>query len=94
MSALGELVAMCEEHKIPLIVFYFRWEPGENNPLFEDVVRHVNGVPVKDMGQWFGRLDKFSLMNSKVDSHPNAEGHRVMAEHMTVDIVSYLAARK
>lgn len=94
MSALGELVAMCEEHKIPLIVFFKRSKPGENNPLFEDVVRHVHGVPVKDMGQWFEGLDEFSLVNSKVDSHPNAESHRVMAEHMAVEIESYLTARK
>jgi lysophospholipase L1-like esterase len=93
MSALGELVAMCEEHKIPLIVF-FRRSPGENNPLFEDVVRHVNGVPVKDMGQWYEGLDESSLVNSKVDGHPNAEGHRVMAENMAGEIVSYLVARK
>jgi len=94
MSALGELVAMCEEHKIPLIVFFDRSKPGENNPLFEDVVRHVHGVPVKDMGQWYEGLDEFSLVNSKVDGHPNAEGHRVMAEHMADEIVSYLAAQK
>ena len=94
MSALGELVAMCEEHKIPLIVFFRRSEPGENNPLFEDVVRHVHGVPVKDMGQWFEGLDEFSLVNSEVDGHDNAESHRVMAEHMAVEIESYLAALK
>jgi lysophospholipase L1-like esterase len=93
MSALGELAAMCEEHHIPLIVFFDR-SPGENNPLFEDVVRHVQGVPVKDMGQWLEGLDRFSLVNSKVDRHPNAEGHRVMAEHMADEIVSYLGARK
>lgn len=94
MSALGELVAICEEHKIPLIVFFKRSDPGENNPLFEDVVRHVHGVPVKDMGQWYQGLDEFSLVISKVDGHPNAEGHRVMAEHMADEIVSYLVARK
>jgi lysophospholipase L1-like esterase len=94
MSALGELVAMCEEHKIPLIVFFDGSYPGENNPLFEDVVRHAHGVPVKDMGQWLEGLDEFSLVNSKIDGHPNAEGHRVMAEHMAVEIVNYLAARK
>ena len=92
MSALGELAAMCEEHQIPLIVF-FRGS-NKNNPLFEDVVRHVHGVPVKDMGPWFEGLDESSLVNSKVDGHPNAEGHRVMAEHMADEIVSYLAALK
>ena len=94
MSALGELAAMCEEHKIPLIVFFRRSKPGENNPLFEDVVRHVHGAPVKDMGQWFEGLDESSLVISKVDGHPNAEGHRVMAERMADEIVSYLVARK
>jgi len=94
MSALDELVVMCEKQNIPLIVFYWRYEPDEQNPLFEDVVRHANRVPVKDIGQWLGGLDKFSLIISKVDSHPNAEGHRVMAEHMAVEIVNYLAARK
>ena len=64
MSALGELVTMCENHKIPLIVFFRRSRPGENNPLFEDVVRHVHGVPVKDMGSWYEGLDPFSLVIS------------------------------
>jgi lysophospholipase L1-like esterase len=46
---------------------------------------------VKDMGQWYGGLRVSSLVNSKVDGHPNAEGHRVMAEHMAEDIVGYLS---
>jgi hypothetical protein len=46
------------------------------------------------MGPWFEGLEESLLMDSKVDSHPNAEGHRVMAEHVADDIVSYLAARK
>jgi lysophospholipase L1-like esterase len=94
MSALGELVAMCREYNIPLIVFFKRWNSGEYNPLFDDVVRHAHGVPVKDMGQWFEGLDIVSLVISEIDGHLNAEGHRVMAEHMADDIVSYLAARK
>jgi lysophospholipase L1-like esterase len=92
MSALGELVGMCEERKIPLILFFRRSHPNDNELLFEDVVRHAQGAPVKDMGQWYKGLDEFSLVNSKVDGHPNAEGHRVMAEHMAEEIVGYLAA--
>jgi len=46
------------------------------------------------MGQWYEGLDETSLVNSKIDGHPNADGHRVMAEHMADDIVSYLVARK
>jgi hypothetical protein len=59
--------------------------------LLEAVVRHAKGVPVQDMAPWFKGLDKSSVENSKIDRHYNAEGHRVMAEHMANDIVSYLA---
>jgi lysophospholipase L1-like esterase len=94
MSALNELVVMCKEQNIPLIVFFKRSHPDENKPLFEDVVRHIQGFPVKDMGPWYQGLDESSLVLSKVDGHPNAEGHRVMAEHMADDIVSYISAAR
>jgi lysophospholipase L1-like esterase len=92
MSALDELVVLCQEQNIPLIVFFRRSHPDENRPLFEDVVRHVQGFPVKDMAPWYQGLDESSLVLSKVDGHPNAEGHRMMAERMADDIVGYLAA--
>lgn len=91
MSAMSELVAMCAERKLPLILFFERLDPRDNNVLLEDVVRHAKEVPVKDMAPWFAALNISSLVNSKVDGHPNAEGHRVMAEHMAEDIVTYLA---
>jgi lysophospholipase L1-like esterase len=94
MSALDELVAICKSRRIPLIFFYFRLEPDAGNPLFQDVLQHAHGVPVKDMGQWFQGRDKFSLTISKVDAHPNAEAHRVMAEHMAVEMLSSLVAQK
>lgn len=94
MSALSELVAICQERKIPFILFFKRLHPDEHNLLFDDVVRNAEGLPVKDMAPWFAGLNVSSLVNSKVDTHPNAEGHRVMAEHMADDIVSYLAQLK
>jgi lysophospholipase L1-like esterase len=94
MSALGELVAVCEERKIPLIMFFRRMHPDENNLLLADVVRHAKGVPVKDMAPWFEGINVSSVVNSKVDGHPNAEGHRVMAERMAEDITNYIAQHK
>ncbi|MGE0646200.1 MAG: SGNH/GDSL hydrolase family protein [Nitrospira sp.] len=90
MSALGELVAMCQERRIPLMVFFRRLHADENNLLLADVVRHAQGVPVKDMAPWFAGIKVSSVVNSKVDGHPNAEGHRVMAEHMAEDITAYI----
>lgn len=94
MSALRELVAMCEEHKIPLIVFFERSDRSDNQPLLDAVVRHAGGVSVKDMAPWHDGLDTSLLVNSKVDRHPNAEGHRVIAEYMADNIVSYMSAAK
>ena len=94
MAALRELVEMCEERDIPLIVFFHRVNPSENQTLLDAVVQHAKGVPVRDMGQWYGGLRIGSLVNSKVDGHPNAEGHRVMAEHMAEDILEYLSPVK
>ena len=93
MSALDELVAKCEEYRIPLMVFFYGLEPKREGSLFQDVGRHVNG-PVRDIGEWLGKFDRFSLINSKVDSHPNAEAHRLMAENMAREILNDLAARK
>jgi lysophospholipase L1-like esterase len=93
MSALSELVAMCEERKFPLIVFFKR-SPGEYGSLFDAVRQSAHGAPVKDMGPWYEGVDESSLVNSKIDGHPNAEGHRVMAEHMAEDIVGYLTQLK
>lgn len=93
MAALQELVGLCEARNIPLIVFFERMSPGDSNLLLHDVLLHAHGAPVQDMAPWFEGFDPLSLTNSKVDSHPNAEGHRVMAEHMANDIASYLASR-
>lgn len=90
MSALTELVALCDERRIPLMIFFFRWQPSEFQPLFEDVGRHAGGYPVSDIERWFQGRDINSLMNSKVDSHPNAEGHRLIAEHMAEEIAGYV----
>ena len=74
LSALGELVAMCEENTIPLIVFFRRSHPDENRPLFEDVVHHIQGFPVKDMGPWYQGLDESSLVLSKGRWSPQCRG--------------------
>lgn len=91
MSALSELVELCNERRILLMIFFFRWDRGLSQPLFEGVSEHAKGYPVHDMARWFPEGDNNSLMNSKVDSHPNSQGHRLMAEHMAEEITGYVA---
>ena len=90
MSAINELVSMCGAHNIPLMIFYYRLRVDTENPLLHDVVSHAKGVPVKDVGQWFAGHDISALIISKVDPHPNAEAHQMMAEHMAVDIQHFI----
>lgn len=90
MSALAELVTVCRAHDIPLMIFYYRFKSDTENPLLQDVVSHAKGIPVKDVGPWFAGHDVSTLIVSKIDPHPNAEAHRVMAELMTVDIQNFL----
>lgn len=94
ISALDELVSMCRARNVPLMIFYYRLNVDAENPLLADVIAHAKGFPVKDVGPWFAGHDILTLILSKVDPHPNAEAHRLMAEHMAVDIENLLVAQK
>lgn len=94
MSAIDELVSICEERSIKLIIFYYRYGVEPGNTLLQDVVLHGKGVRVKDIGEWFAGRDISTLIVSKVDSHPNAVAHRLMAEHMAAEIDEILSAGK
>lgn len=88
MAALHELVTICNERRIPLMVFFERTrKTEETTTLLQDVARNAPGIPVVDMAPWYAGVDAQQFMNSKIDRHPNAEGHRLMAEHMAIDIV-------
>jgi hypothetical protein len=72
------------------MIFYYRLRADTENPLFQDVVSHAKGFPVKDVGPWFAGHDISALIISKIDPHPNAEAHRLMAEQMAMDIAKYI----
>lgn len=94
MSAINELVSRCKAHSMPLMIFFYRHKVDTENQLPHDVVSHAKDIPVKDVGQWFAENVISTLIISKVDPHPNAEAHRMMAEHMAVDIQNFLLAPK
>lgn len=92
MSALGDLAAQCDAQHVPLMIFFFRWGRHSSDALYADVVRHARGHPVRDIGAWWGDQRVRELMRSKIDTHPNAAGHRLIAARMAADVADYLGA--
>jgi lysophospholipase L1-like esterase len=85
MIALAEAQRLAHSHGVPFVVFLFRMLPDEvTDTLWRDISRvaAVEGFPLVDTLQWFRGMPVRSLINSFVDTHPNAEGHRVIAEGM------------
>jgi lysophospholipase L1-like esterase len=83
MEALGSIARICKDRTIPLVVFFFRWDfTPLGDDLLGDVKQSVKPVPVQDMGLWFAGRDPKQYTNSTVDTHPNIEGHRLIAGRM------------
>jgi len=83
VSALRDISDYCNSLNIPLFVFMYRMMP---NQLENDIARELNLLSMnmefyfEDVLPWFKGKDIRSLINSLVDSHPNALGHMVLAE--------------
>lgn len=94
MSAIDELVSICRVHNVPLIIYYYRLKTDSDNTLLQDVVSHAKGVSVRDVSPWFAGHDISALTISKIDPHPNAQAHELMAEHIALDVQNYLVSPK
>jgi lysophospholipase L1-like esterase len=96
MESLREMAESCRSQGIPLVVFYFRMQDSPFDlALLQDVRRWAAPFPLMDMGPWFSNLPVRKYVNSKVDSHPNSEGHKVMAENIAEHLLreGYLRSR-
>jgi lysophospholipase L1-like esterase len=85
MTALAEAQRLAHGHGAPFVVFLCRMLPDEvTDTLWRDISRvgAVEGFPLVDTLPWFHGVPVRSLVNSFVDTHPNAEGHRFLAEGM------------
>lgn len=90
MNALAEAQRLARSHGVPFVVFLFRMLPDEvTDALWRDIslVAGVEGFPLVDTLGWFRGVPVRSLVNSFVDTHPNAEGHRILAEGMARALV-------
>jgi lysophospholipase L1-like esterase len=86
MTSLQEIARMCRSRGAPLSVFHFRMmDDSISRALNEDLERLASseGVYFCDTLAWFSGRNFRRLTNSFVDTHPNAEGHRILAEGLS-----------
>jgi lysophospholipase L1-like esterase len=82
-SALEKIAQWCQARNIPFALYLIRIvdDPIGRalNPLLNEVGAE-HGFPVFDTRFWFEDENPRDIINSAVDSHPNAAGHAVLAE--------------
>ena len=93
-EAFGEF---CEARRLVCITFYHRMFNSPKNEVFVRAyagVANRHGWEFRDTRQWFpAQNDAKRLINSIVDTHPNAEGHRVIADNQAKALVNILRER-
>jgi len=89
MRALRDMSDTCNNIKIPLNVFYFRWKATSySRALLEDVKKSVSSNKVQDMSDWFMGRNFKQYVNSTVDPHPNSQGHKIIADNIAGYLLS------
>ena len=82
--ALESLISFCNKDNIQLMI-YFYYQDRVYDPyflLYENVVKNQGLRLYSFPPNLYGR----KFWNSPVDSHPNAEGHRLMADQIFRDL--------
>ena len=83
VSALRSISDYCHSKGIPFITIMYRTTP---NQLADEIAQELRILSAKtgfyytDALPWFDSRDIHLLTNSIVDSHPNAQGHALLAE--------------
>jgi lysophospholipase L1-like esterase len=83
MHSVDEMARICQARGLPLVVLHFR--------MIDDPISHAlnqeietrsqaDGFYFSDTLPWFTGRNIRRLTNSFIDTHPNAEGHRILAE--------------
>lgn len=89
-TALAGIARAARERELPLLVSFFRLNHSERGDALarmlaagaaENDYRYLDLLPV------FADRDIRKLTNSIIDIHPNAEGHRLMADYMADPLV-------
>jgi lysophospholipase L1-like esterase len=85
MQSLDEMARDCRARGVPLAVFHFRMLDDPISHGLNDAIEdraEADGFYLCDTLPWFAGRNIRRLTNSFIDTHPNAEGHRILAEGM------------
>jgi lysophospholipase L1-like esterase len=83
MEHLRMIRTEAEERGVKLAVAHFDWMRFPfSEQLHRSVREAVAPAPLAYVADWFADKDPRPYFNSTTDSHPNAEGHRIEAEHV------------
>jgi lysophospholipase L1-like esterase len=86
MTSLQEMARICHSRGTPLAVFHFRMMDDRiSGALNEELENHARAEDFYfcDTLAWFSGRNIRRLTNSFIDTHPNAEGHRLLTEGMS-----------
>lgn len=87
LEALSDIAASCQQRHIRFVLFFYR-ESSSPDPVLDELLSEIVRIEkdyhfrVCDLGGQWGNVDIRSVINSRVDSHPNARGHEILAKRM------------
>jgi lysophospholipase L1-like esterase len=91
MDSLRRIATFCQTRQMPLVVYFYHLQSSSyDEALMQDVRESVRPFPVEDTAPWFVSYPIRSLVVSKVDSHPNAKGHEILADGMASHLLKVL----
>jgi lysophospholipase L1-like esterase len=84
VAALEDIALYCRDRDIQLVPYLYLKADSRCRMLFDRALRRQS-VQTQNFP---AKLDEKKYRNSFVDGHPNAEGHRIMAEHIMAQLIS------
>lgn len=96
MTSLQEMARLCQSRGTPLAVFHFRMiDDPLSRALNEELETRARAEDFYfcDTLGWFSGRNIRQLTNSFIDTHPNAEGHRLLAEGMSRFVLDHAVIR-
>ena len=88
MDALASIATFCRKRDLGFVTFFYRSKGVELEGLSSSLLSKIqsigqtHGFPVADVGLWWAGFDRRSVINSIVDTHPNEQGHGILAAGM------------